>query len=159
MLILQVCCNNETHNVSLKAGIQGHKLPYILPPYAIDSAERFEVYLEIERYRMFDIYLAMRLYSCFPALKALEQKKGTRDIRREGMTRARAEKNVNGNEAQAEKCKGGAENEQLGAFSHLGHLQVSGVRCNASDPQHRSDMVVYVNILLSSGLYHRSSAT
>lgn len=99
----------------LKPAFKEHKLPYILLPYATDSAERFEVYLEIERYRMFDIYLATRLYSCFPALVALEQKKGTRDIRREGMTLARAEKkNVNGNEAQAEKCKGGAENEQLG---------------------------------------------
>lgn len=49
------------------------------------------------------------LYSCFPVQEALEQKKGKGDIRREGMTFARAEKtDVNGSEEHAEENKGGA---------------------------------------------------
>ena len=56
---------------------------------------------------------AYHLYFCFPALEALEQRKGRRHIRREGMTFARAEKKkVNGKEEYAVKYKGGAEGEQ-----------------------------------------------
>lgn len=37
-----------------------------------------------ERYKILDIEMAMRSYSCFPTLGASQQKKGRRDMQKEG---------------------------------------------------------------------------